>query len=115
MYAEERIKPSCARKPLRESCKALSAPRDGQEGVAKRGISVRLACVVYVVSETCHRYQATLDGENALVADWLLKLTQTYKGWSFGLLLVSEQCEGLLLEPKACVPHLPGARIEPAY
>ena len=50
-----------------------------KKGVAKHGISVRLACVVYGISETCYRYQATLDGENALVADWLLKLTQRHK------------------------------------
>ena len=50
-----------------------------KKGVAKHGISVRLACVVYGISETCYRYQATLDEENALVADWLLKLTQTKK------------------------------------
>ena len=44
-----------------------------------------MACVVYGISETCYPYQATLDVENALVADWLLKLTQTHKRWGFGL------------------------------
>lgn len=29
----------------------------------------QLACVVYGISETCYRYQAKLDGENAVVAD----------------------------------------------
>lgn len=56
-----------------------------RRGVAKHGISIRLACVVYGISETCYRYQAKLDGENALVADWLLRLTQTHKRWGFGL------------------------------
>jgi len=56
-----------------------------RKGVAKHGISIRLACVVYGISETCYRYQSKLDGENALVADWLLKLTQTHKRWGFGL------------------------------
>ena len=55
------------------------------KGVAKHGISVRLACVVYGISETCYRYQAKLSGENALIADWLLKLTQAHKRWGFGL------------------------------
>ena len=54
-------------------------------GIAKHGISIRLACVVYGISETCFRYQAKLDGENALVADWLLRLTQRQKRWGFGL------------------------------
>ena len=51
-----------------------------KKGVAKHGISVRLACVVYGYGETCYRYQATLDGENALVADWLLKRRLTNAG-----------------------------------
>src|SRR5690554_5150126 len=55
------------------------------KGVAKHGISISLACVVYGISETCYRYQSKLDGENALVADWLLRLTQTHKRWGFGL------------------------------
>ena len=67
-----------------------------RKGVAKHGISIRLACVVYGISETCYRYQAKLDGENALVADWLLKLTQAHK-------------------PQACVSYLPGTRAEPAH
>ena len=50
-----------------------------KKGIAKYGISIRLACVAYGISETCYCYQAKLDGENALVADWLLRLTQTNK------------------------------------
>jgi putative transposase len=34
--------------------------------------------------ETSYRYQE-LDGVNALVANWLLKLTQVHKRWGFGL------------------------------
>ena len=56
-----------------------------RKGVAKHGLSIRMACVVYGISETCYRYQAKLSGENALVADWLLRLTQTHKRWGFGL------------------------------
>ena len=56
-----------------------------RKGVAKHEISIRLACVVYGISETCYRYQSKLGGENALVADWLLRLTQTHKRWGFGL------------------------------
>lgn len=56
-----------------------------RKGVARHGISIRLACEVYGISETCYRYRAKLSGENALVADWLLRLTQTHKRWGFGL------------------------------
>lgn len=51
------------------------APR----GVAKHGISIRLACETYGISEPCYRYQRKLNGENAQMADWLLRLTQTHK------------------------------------
>ena len=100
--------------PLGKGVKPSQRREMAKKSVAKHGISVRLACEVYGISETCYRYQATLDGENALVADWLLKLTQTHKRWGFGF-LVSAQCEVLRLEPQACVPHIPGARIEPAH
>jgi len=53
--------------------------------VTRHGISIRLACELYGISETCYRYQARLDGENALIAEWLLRLTQTHKRWGFGL------------------------------
>ena len=53
--------------------------------VARDGISVRLACQVFGISETCYRYQPKLDSENAEVADWLLRLTQTHRRWGFGL------------------------------
>lgn len=56
-----------------------------QKVVDRDGISIRLACVVFGISETCYRYQAKPSGENALIADWLLRLTQTHKRWGFGL------------------------------
>ena len=34
-----------------------------------------MVCRAFAISETCYRYQAKLSGENALVADWLLRLT----------------------------------------
>ena len=56
-----------------------------RKGVAKHGISIRLACETYGISETCYRYQAKLSDENALIADWLLRLTSTHRRWGFGL------------------------------
>jgi putative transposase len=37
------------------------------------------------VSETCYRYQPKLSDDNALIADWLLRLTYTHRKWGFGL------------------------------
>lgn len=56
-----------------------------QRAVKEFGISIRLACRAFAVSETCYRYQAKLSDENALIADWLLRLTTTHRRWGFGL------------------------------
>lgn len=53
--------------------------------MARDGISIRLACITFGISQTCYRYHPKLDGENAVIADWLLRLTQTHKRWGFGL------------------------------
>lgn len=37
------------------------------------------------LSERCYRYQPKLSSENAVIADWLLRLTTTHKRWGFGL------------------------------
>lgn len=47
--------------------------------------SVRHACATFAVSETCYRYQPRLSDENAEIADWLVRLTSTYRNWGFGL------------------------------
>ena len=56
-----------------------------QNIVTERSVTIRFACVCMGVSESCYRYQAKLSSENELIADWLLRLTQTYKRWGFGL------------------------------
>jgi putative transposase len=50
-----------------------------------RGASIRQACTDFAISETCFRYQAKLSDENALIADWLIRLTGAQKNWGFGL------------------------------
>ena len=56
-----------------------------QQAVTARGLSVRLACQAFAISETCYRYQPKLSDENAEVADWLIRLTTSYRSWGFGL------------------------------
>ena len=53
--------------------------------VQSRGISVRLACEVFQVSETCYRYAAQRNAENEEIADWLIWLTDNHRSWGFGL------------------------------
>lgn len=56
-----------------------------RKAVEQRQISIRMACRLFGISETCYRYQAKLSGENAYIADWLLRLTTTHRTWGFGL------------------------------
>jgi len=53
--------------------------------VTQRHISISLACRLFIVSETCYRYQPTLSCENAEIADWLIRLTHNQRNWGFGL------------------------------
>lgn len=56
-----------------------------REAVTERGISIRLACETYGISETCYRYERRLSDENAEIADWLIRLTANQRNWGFGL------------------------------
>jgi len=58
--------------------------------MAKRAVedkyaTVRLACQAFGISESCYRYEAKLSKDNALIADWLIRLTHNQKNWGFGL------------------------------
>jgi len=53
--------------------------------VTERGISVRLACQIFTVSETCYRYEAKRNAQNEQIANWLLRLTDNHRNWGFGL------------------------------
>lgn len=53
--------------------------------VCEKGIPIRMACLLFGISETCYRYQDKFKDENAKIADWLLRLTSTYRNWGFGL------------------------------
>jgi len=48
-------------------------------------MSIRLACITFGVSQTCYRYQAKRCDENAVIADWLVRLTHNQRNWGFGL------------------------------
>ena len=56
-----------------------------QKAVQDKGISIRLSCVLFGLIETCYRYQPKLNDENALIAEWLERLTQNQRNWGFGL------------------------------
>jgi putative transposase len=56
-----------------------------KQAVTQREISIRLACDIYGISETCYRYRAGLSVDNRIIADWLLRLTHNQRNWGFGL------------------------------
>ncbi len=59
-----------------------------KQAVTQREISIRLACDIYGISETCYRYRSGLSTENRIIADWLLRLTHNQRNWGFGLCFV---------------------------
>jgi putative transposase len=64
---------------------ALRRKKMAKRADEEHQVSIRLACESFGISETCYRYQAKLSGDNAFIADWLLRLTATNRTWSFGL------------------------------
>ena len=56
-----------------------------ETAVARRGVSIALACRAFGVSETCYRYGPKLQDENEQIADLLVGLTDARKTWGFGL------------------------------
>jgi len=56
-----------------------------QDAVKNRSVSIRFACQLFAVSETCYRYQPQLNEENTVIADWLLRITDGQRNWGFGL------------------------------
>ena len=53
--------------------------------MARRKISIAMACRTFGVSETCYRYGPKLRAENEEIADLLVGLTDARKTWGFGL------------------------------
>ena len=56
-----------------------------KHAVERHQVSIRFACSCLGISESCYHYQPKLSSENALIADWLLRLTTTNRRWGFGL------------------------------
>lgn len=56
-----------------------------QKAVSECNISIRLACDIFSLSQTCYRYEAKHNEENELIANWLIRLTDNNPNWGFGL------------------------------
>ncbi len=55
------------------------------QGTVEQGVSIRLACLAFCISQTCYRYQAKQSAENVAIADHLIRLTNNQRNWGFGL------------------------------
>lgn len=53
--------------------------------VQQRFVPIRVACVAFMVSESCYRYESKQNAENEIIVDRLLRLTDNYRKWGFGL------------------------------
>src|SRR5688500_17439482 len=63
-----------------------SQRREMARKVVRAGItSIVHACKTFQVNQTCYRYQVKASQENAIIADWLVRLTSAYRDWGFGL------------------------------
>ncbi len=51
----------------------------------QKGLSIRLACEAFGLSDNRYRYQPKLGTQNARIAEWLLRLTENQRNWGFGL------------------------------
>lgn len=82
-----------------------------REIVKRRGVSGRLACMSMGISEATYYYSAKRDSENALIADWLLRLTQANKRWGFELCFLHlRNVRKFTWNHKRGVPGLQGVR-----
>ena len=55
-----------------------------QKAVEQHQVSIRFACECQGVSPSCYYYQPKHSSENALITDWLLRLTKANRRWGFG-------------------------------
>ncbi|NMX73778.1 IS3 family transposase [Pseudomonas sp. WS 5532] len=86
MYAEERLKAEIIQEAMGKKVVTPSRRREMAQDVVRSGrCSIRLACLAFLVSITCYRYQPRLASENAEIADHLIRLTHNQRNWGFGL------------------------------
>ena len=71
------------------ACKKVVKPSRRREmaelAVIRRGMSIRLACQAFQISQACYRYKAQRCIEDDEIAQWLLRLTDNNRNWGFGL------------------------------
>jgi putative transposase len=56
-----------------------------RRAIEEKGLSIRAACGLFKISETCFRYVSKLQSENTQIAHWLIALCNSHRKWGFGL------------------------------
>jgi putative transposase len=56
--------------------------------VEEKGLSIRLACEAFGLSQSGYWYVPVLNAENQRIAEWLLRMTDNQRNWGFGLCFV---------------------------
>ncbi|WP_275719116.1 IS3 family transposase [Ralstonia solanacearum] len=86
MYVEEKLKAEIVAEAFGKNVVKPSRRREmAERAVQARGLSIRLACEAFGISQTCYRYAGKRNQENDEIADWLLRLTDNHRNWGFGL------------------------------
>ncbi len=55
-----------------------------EHAVQTKRTTIQHACRTFGISEACYWHQGCRLDEDAEVADWLVRLTTTYRTWGFG-------------------------------
>lgn len=56
-----------------------------RQAVKEGATSIAHACKTFGLSQSCYHYLAKNREDNAVIADWLVRLTSAYRDWGFGL------------------------------
>ncbi|WP_442809227.1 IS3 family transposase [Trinickia soli] len=84
MYIEEKLKAEIASEaPAKKVLKPSRRREMAKQVVQQRRVSIRVACAVFGISESCYRYEAKLNTQNEEIADWLLRITGCHRNWGF--------------------------------
>ena len=75
--------------------------------VTERSAMVKLACQAFGIGQTCCRYEAKLDAEYNVIADWLPRLMNNQRAGIWFVLPVPAQREPLPMKSQARLHNLP--------
>ena len=75
--------------------------------VTERSAMVKLACQAFGISQTCCRYEAKLDAEYNVIADWLPRLMNNQRAGIWFVLPVPAQRELPPMKSQARLQNLP--------